>query len=150
MLARTHIAITIFFILLLLPLVQNQLFFIVFSLIATLLPDIDSKFSKLGKRKVFRLIQLFLKHRGILHSFVFLVFASLLLALFFPITVLPFLLGYGLHLIADAFTVSGVRLFYPSKTVYSGFIKTGARMETAVFVIFLMVDLFYLTSIIFN
>jgi len=150
MLARTHLAVTLLFVLLIFSFVQNPLSFVAFSLIATLLADIDSKFSKVGKRKVFRPVQFFLKHRGILHSFIFLFFVFLLLVLFFPVAALPFLLGYGLHLIGDAFTVSGERLFYPSKTVYRGFIKTGGRMETAIFVIFLMADLIYLTSIIFN
>jgi membrane-bound metal-dependent hydrolase YbcI (DUF457 family) len=150
MLAKTHLAITLFFSLLLAPFVQNQFCFIVISLVATLLPDIDSKFSELGKRKAFRLIQLFLKHRGILHSLLFLFFIAFLLILFLPSIALPFFLGYGIHLITDSFTVSGIKLFYPLKAVYYGFIKTGAIKETVIFWLFLIADFIYLTSIIFN
>lgn len=150
MLAKTHLAITLFFALLLSPFVQNSSFFIIFALFFTLFPDIDSKFSKVGKGKIFRLIQIFLKHRGILHSFIFLLGASLLLFLFFPIMALPFFVGYGIHLISDSFTVSGIRLFYPLNTVYYSVIKTGGSVEKIIFILFLIADVFYLTSIIFN
>ena len=149
MLAKTHLAITIFFVLIFLPYVFHTISFVIFSLIATLIPDIDSKFSKIGKNKGFRIIQLFLKHRGSLHSFFFLIFVTFLLVLFFPILSFPFFLGYGLHLITDSFTVSGIRLFYPFKLKYSGFIETGTRKETLIFVIFLFLNVF-LASIIFN
>ena len=141
MLAKTHLAITIFFIFLLLPFVQNQFIFIFFSILATFLPDVDSKFSAVGKNKGLRIVQIFLKHRGILHSFIFLFLITLFLILFFPVFSLPFFLGYGLHLIADSFTVSGVKLFYPFKKNYSGFVKTGTRRETFILIVFLVLDL---------
>jgi inner membrane protein len=150
MLAKTHLAITLFFALLLSQFVQNPSFFIVFSLFFTLFPDIDSKFSRVGKGKIFRLIQIFLKHRGILHSFIFLFFVSFLLFLFFPMIALPFFVGYGIHLISDSFTVSGIRLFYPLNIVYYGAIKTGGSVERVIFILFLIANLFYLTSIIFS
>jgi inner membrane protein len=132
-----------------LPFIQNQFIFIAFSLIAALLPDIDSKHSKFGKKISFRPIQIFLKHRGILHSFLFLFFITLLLFFFFPVLALPFLLGYGLHLVSDSLTISGVRLFYPWGKRYSGFIRTEGRVETFIFVAFLMADFYLFTSIIF-
>ena len=55
-----------------------------------------------------------------------------------------FMIGYLSHLIADSFTVSGVKLLYPFKRNYSGFIKTGTRRETSVLIIFLVLDLFLL------
>jgi len=149
MLAKTHLAITIFFVLIFLKYVSSPVYLVLFSILATFLPDIDSKFSKLGKNKGLRIIQIFLKHRGLLHSFFFLILITFLLVLFFPIIAFPFFLGYGLHLFADSFTISGVRLFYPFKLKYSGFIETGARKETFIFVIFLFLNVF-LASIIFN
>jgi len=146
MLAKTHLAITIFFVLIFLPFVLHPFSFILFSILASFIPDIDSKFSKLGKNKSFRIIQLFLKHRGVLHSFIFLFFITFIFVLFFPIVSLPFFLGYGLHIIADSFTVSGVKLFYPFKTTYSGFIKTGTRKETSILILFLALDLLVLSS----
>lgn len=150
MLAKTHLSITILFVLLFFSHISHKLSFVIFSLVATLIPDVDSQFSELGKKKVFRIFQLFLKHRGILHSILFLIILSVLLALFYPVAAFPFFLGYGLHLISDSFTVSGVRIFYPFKRVYSGVLRTGTRAETSVFVFFLILDIFVLASIIFS
>jgi len=149
MLAKTHLAITLFFVLLFLNYVSHPVSFVLCSILATFLPDIDSKFSKLGKNKGFRIIQLFLKHRGILHSLFFLILITFFLVLFFPVISFPFFLGYGLHLFADSFTISGIRLFYPFRLKYSGFIETGTRKEIFIFVIFLFLNVF-LASIIFN
>lgn len=150
MLIRTHLAITFLFVLLFLPKVVHLTSFVFLSLFATMLPDIDSSFSKIGKRKIFRIIQLFVKHRGILHSFLFLFFITWVLILFSPFLAFPFFLGYGLHLIADSFTLQGVRIFYPFKKTYSGPIKTGTRKETLIFLLFLFADIFILASIIFG
>jgi len=150
MLAKTHLSITLLFVLALLLHVYHPISFVLLSFLATLMPDIDSKFSELGKTRGLGIVQIFLNHRGILHSILFLFFITFLLILFFPVFAFPFFLGYGLHLIADSFTVSGVRLIYPSKKIYSGSIKTGTRKETIIFLVFLMMDIALLASITFN
>lgn len=149
MMARTHVLISLFFALLLLPEDSGKFLFVFVSIISSFLPDIDSKFSNIGKNKSFRIFQLFLKHRGILHSFLFLFLAVFLLFVFFPLLALPFLLGYGLHLIADSLTVSGIKLFYPFGRRFSGFIRTDGRIETTLFLGFLIGDIYLLTSILF-
>lgn len=150
MLLRTHLSITIFFVLFLLPFVDNKLVFIIVALIATFIPDVDSRFSTIGHKKIARILQLFTKHRGMIHSFTFLISLVFFLVLFFPRIALGFFLGYGLHLFADGFTVEGIRPFYPSKKKMSGRIRTGRRSETFVLVLFVIANLFLLFFRIFG
>jgi inner membrane protein len=148
MLIRTHIAIVIFFILFFVPLVENQAVFVLITLVATFLPDIDSRFSKLGQRKIFRPLQFFVKHRDFFHSFTFLFLITLFFALFWPIAALPFFLGYGIHLLADSFTVEGIKPFYPYRKTSSWRVRTGRRLETSLFVFFVLADLFMLVWVV--
>ena len=150
MLIRTHLLITLFFVLILLSSVENKVVFAVVALIATFIPDIDTKFSKLGKRKVFRPLQFFVSHRGFLHSFVFLGLVSFIFYLFLPIVMFPFALGYGLHLVADGFTIQGIKPFYPLKRRWHWKIKTGGKLEVVLFVGFLIADLLLLFSMMLN
>ena len=140
MLIITHLIITIFFILVFIDGVESgeKLIFILVALVSTYLPDIDLKTSKLGKKIIFRPLQLFVKHRGGFHSFTFLGIISFLMYIFYPIIMFPFILGYGLHLIADGLTKQGIKPFYPFKKKISWRIRTGGRFETVVFVIFLI------------
>ena len=140
MLIRTHLAITICGILLLFNYVNNQWVFVAVSLVATFIPDVDSRFSTFGHKYVARVLQILTKHRGMIHSFSFLFTITLLLVLFFPILALGFFLGYGLHLFADSFTPEGIKPFYPWKKKSSGFVTTGSKLEVVVFVVFVLVD----------
>ena len=142
MLFKTHLIITLFFSLLLFPFVENLLVFFIVAMISTCLPDIDSKFSVIGRKKTFRIIQLFTKHRGIFHSFSFLIVLGLILYFYFPLIWVGFCLGYGLHLLADCFTKRGLRVFYPLSFKIKGFIKSGGYFETFIFVVFLLGSLF--------
>lgn len=150
MLIRTHLLITLFFVLVLFSSVENKVVFVVVALIATFIPDIDTKFSKLGKKKVFRPLQFFVSHRGFLHSFIFLALISLIFYLFLPIVMLGFVLGYGLHLLADSFTIQGIKPFYPFKRRLHWKIKTGGKLEVVIFVGFLIADLLLLFSMMLN
>jgi inner membrane protein len=150
MLIRTHLAITLFFVLILFESVEHKLVFVVVALIATFIPDVDSKFSSLGKKKTFRIFQFFIKHRGVLHSFTFLLFITFILVLFFPVVALGFFLGYGMHLFADSFTKSGIKPFYPYWKKSSGNIKTGGRVEVIVLAFFVLVDLGLLFGVFFD
>jgi len=134
----------LFFVLLFISVVEYKFAFVLVALFATFIPDADSKFSTLGKRKSLRILQFFIKHRGVMHSFSFLILVTLVLVLFFPIISLGFFLGYGIHLLADSFTVQGIRPFYPLKKKSYGRIKTGKRSETIVFVFFLVGNLMLL------
>jgi len=150
MLIRTHLLITLFFVLIFLSSVENKVVFVVVALIATFIPDIDTKFSKLGKRKVFRPLQFFVSHRGFLHSFVFLGLVSFIFYLFLPIVMLGFALGYGSHLVADSLTIQGIKPFYPFKRRWHWRIKTGGKLEVVLFVGFLIADLLLLFSMMLN
>ena len=141
MLLRTHLAITILAVLLLISHVEHKILFVVVALIATLIPDIDSGVSTLGRKRYFAPIQFIINHRGILHSFTFLILATVVLALFLPLFALPFFLGYSLHLFADSFTIMGIKPFYPSHATSSGRIRTGGRIEKIIFTLFFLLDI---------
>ena len=144
MLIRTHLALSVLAIFLFLPHVSSKFLFIIVCLVATFIPDIDSGFSTLGKRGVFRVLQVFTKHRGFIHSFTFCLLISLILAVFWPVASLGFFLGYGLHLFSDSFTREGITPFWPYNKTSSWRLKTGGRIETSIFVFLLLADLFML------
>jgi len=152
MLTRTHIAISLFFILILINGISNQLDFVLITLIATLLPDIDTKFSKLGKKIFFRPIQFLVEHRGLFHSIIFLILIMLPFILFFPNLAFGFFLGYGLHLIADSLTIHGIQPFYPfkSKLKIRGFIRTGGILELSLFIILTVINVILISLMMLN
>jgi membrane-bound metal-dependent hydrolase YbcI (DUF457 family) len=150
MLIKTHVAITIFFVLLFFSVVEHKVSFVIVALLATFIADVDSQYSWLGKYKFFRFLQFFVKHRTIFHSFTFLILLTVFFVLFFPILAFPFFLGYASHLIVDSFTISGIRPFYPVKAVSSGKVRTGGKVETGIFVGFVLVDVFMILFRFFN
>ncbi len=150
MLGKQHILISLFFIL---PFAPSSIF-IVFFLIGSIFPDIDSDNSYVlqGNVKLFKskflgfishLIKYFfyypyalilslifrkklLKHRGVMHSIFPAILFSLLLSLINHVFGIAFLLGYLFHLFEDGLTKSGVCLFNPFKFLCMyGKIKTG-------------------------
>jgi membrane-bound metal-dependent hydrolase YbcI (DUF457 family) len=141
MLIRTHIALSMLVILLFLPHISNKFLFIGFGLLATFLPDIDSGFSTLGKNRGMKVLQVFTRHRGFIHSFTFCIMLSVLLAIFWPAACLGFFLGYSLHLFADSFTPEGVTPFWPYKGISKWYLKTGSRIETTFFISLAALDL---------
>lgn len=74
-----------------------------------------------------------MKHRGLLHSLTLCVGISSLLLVLLPISALPFFVGYGGHLLLDAFTIEGIRLWWPGAAEVKGAITTGSHMETGFF-----------------
>jgi len=148
MMLRTHLVITALAILLFLPHVSHEFIFIGVTLFATVLPDIDTGFSTIGKIKGGKIIQFFVRHRGIFHSFTFCVAISILFAIFLPILALPFFLGYSLHLFADSFTYEGIKPFWPSKKVSNWKLRTGSLTETSLFVFFLIADILFFIFIV--
>ena len=137
MMLRTHLAITALAILLFLSHISgwlDKLVFVVIAVVATYIPDIDSAFSTIGRAKTARIIQFFVKHRGMFHSFTFCIAVSLLFAFIVPVLALPFFVGYGFHLLADSFTLEGIKPFWPYKRQVSWTFKTGSVGETGLFV----------------
>lgn len=148
MLRKTHLAIGLAASLYFLPHVTNKIIFIPIVLIASILPDIDSGFSTLGERGIFKMVQMTTKHRGILHTYTFCIAVSILLTTVYPVAALPFFLGYSFHLLADSFTIRGIKPFWPLKMVTSGNIKTGGKAEKIIFFIFAMADSILLVSLL--
>jgi len=140
MMRRTHLAIGLAFALLFLPHVNNKLIFFLVVLISSLIPDIDSPNSTLGRHKVFRPLQWVSEHRGVFHSLTLGVVFALILALIWPILAFPFFLGYAAHLLSDSFTKDGITPFWPWKRNTRGPIRTGGASEYPVFIVFLVID----------
>jgi len=149
MLKRTHLAVGVFAILLFIQYVNNKLLFVFVALLATLLPDIDTAFSSVGKHKGFRFLQFFVAHRGPIHSFTFCIVVSFILALYFPAASLAFFLGYGVHLFVDSFTPEGIVPFWPYPKKSTWRLKTGSLVESSLFLIFVLVDIFLFVIIFF-
>jgi len=126
--------------------VTHQFAFILIVLAATVLPDIDSGFSALGRNWFAKPVQVLTSHRGFLHSYTFCIFVSIIISLAYPIAALPFFLGYSFHLLADSFTIQGIRPFWPLQVVSKGPVKTGGAVEDAIFWIFvILVGLFVIS-----
>jgi inner membrane protein len=136
MLIRTHLAGFIFVSLFFIEKISDPYVFLVAGLVSTFLPDLDSHTSKIGRHEFSRIITAFTKHRGFLHSLFFVLVVYLLLEIYFPVASFGFLMGYGLHLIFDCFTKRGIRLFYPLKFKVRGFIKSGGRIDSFLFLAF--------------
>jgi membrane-bound metal-dependent hydrolase YbcI (DUF457 family) len=127
----------------------NPFIFLIVSILATMIPDIDNKFSKIGHYKLSRIFNFFVKHRGITHSFSFLFIISCLIFLFFKEILFAFVFGYSLHLLADSLTIKGIMPLYPLKKRLKGKIKTGGIIENLIFVILLSGNLFLIFTLIY-
>lgn len=149
MLIKTHLAVTLFFVLILLPFVSYKIIFIGISLLATYIPDIDIKNSKIGRKIIFRPLQFFAKHRGAFHSFSFLFLITFILLMIIPRIALGFFVGYVSHLLADSLTISGIIPFPPWKKKISGNLRTGSSAEKILFFILLIADVLLIVKYIF-
>ncbi len=149
MLIRTHLAFVILLIMIFVRHVSDKPIFIIVALIATILPDIDTGFSHVGHKWYLKPVQIFVKHRGIIHSLTMAVFLSVLISIFYPVLSLGFFLGYSVHLFMDSFTKDGIQPFWPLKYKTSGPVKTGGRIEMSLFVTIVLVDiLIFIISLI--
>lgn len=115
--------------------------FIFVIMVGASLPDIDMHKSKVGGlMKPFSfLINLFLGHRGLIHS---LLMAFLMYFLFWALFGLNYaaaiFIGYSSHLFLDAFTPKGIRPFWPLRAKLNGMIKSGGILEIGLFFLFLV------------
>ena len=83
------------------------------------------------------------KHRGLFHSFTFCILVTFILTLYWPDLAFPFFLGYGLHLLADSWTVEGIKPFWPMKLVSRGNVKVGGTIENTLFLVFVLMDILF-------
>lgn len=149
MFLRTHLMMTLFFFLLFFQYIPNFILFLPIALFATIIPDIDNKFSRIGHYKLSRIFNFFVKHRGITHSFTFLFIISFFIFLFFKEILFAFVFGYSSHLLADSLTISGIMPFYPLKKKLKGKIKTGGIIENLIFAILFLGNLFLVFILIY-
>jgi inner membrane protein len=148
MLFRTHFVFAIFVGLIFFEFLEisfyEKIIFGIFLLLATLFVDIDSKQSKLGSYWIFRPIQLFFSHRGMIHSFLIAVVLSLVIYFFSSSAGIGFFIGYICHLFLDFFTKRGIFLFWPiykKKFCLIG-LNSGGIIEEVLFVLLLLCDIF--------
>ena len=148
MLFPTHILLGIFFFLLVEPYFSgNEILFLLFVLIGSVLPDIDEKHSKavqwtglLGD-----IISFFSKHRGFFHSLFFAVIITLLVKyLLGEMYAGALFLGLISHLLGDALTKNGLPILYPFSFRVKGWIKTngwGEKFVQVFILVFLMIKI---------
>ncbi len=131
-----------------LPKVVHQTSFVFVFLIATLLPNLDALTS--GKRGfLFMPLKFFLKKRGFLHSFTFCFIITFILTWVLPIYAFPFFLGYGIHLLLDAWNIEGIKPFWPFRVVSKGRLTTGGNFENILFYCFIVADLVTMSLLFF-
>jgi len=152
MLTRTHFIFSIFIFLIIFPYLEfNKIIFLIFLLIGTLLPDVDTSRSRIGRKFYFRPLQWFVKHRGIFHS---LVFGLIIFGIIYSFNVsagFGFFTGWILHLFLDCFTKAGVQVFWPiyNKKVGLRILKSGGLFEEILFVLLLLIDIFLVGRLLF-
>lgn len=140
MIIKTHLVIGLAVFLFFVGHVNSKVILFFSVIFATMLPDIDSTNSFIGHYRIFRPLQVFTRHRGMLHSFSFCFLASLIVAIVFPKAGLGFFLGYSFHLLADSFTIDGIRPFWPSQIEISGFVRSGGKFDGLLYVFFVLLD----------
>ncbi|MBN2459666.1 metal-dependent hydrolase [Candidatus Woesearchaeota archaeon] len=119
----------------------SQSLFIGAIILGSLFPDIDSATSFIGKRM--KLVSLFFKHRGAIHSLPVMAACTML---FFIITgnayyTMAFLLGYLSHLLIDSLTPMGVAWMWPSKKRIRGALRTTGIFDFLLLLFFTALDL---------
>lgn len=105
--------------------------------LASLLPDIDSSSSKIGRKM--KLVGKLFGHRGFLHTPLFL---SLFLLVSNEGVKWSFIIGILSHLFLDLMNRGGVMLFWPvsKKKFKLANLKCGAWFEGSIVILFLMLE----------
>lgn len=138
MMFKTHRVIIILICLILFTFIDVSMvsgfLFLIIAIIASMMPDIDNPYSKIGKN--IKLVGHLFMHRGFFHSLLALFLFSYLFSLFFsPFYTTAFFIGYLSHLFLDSLTTKGIYLLYPFDFKLRGFFKTNALFEKSVFVV---------------
>lgn len=110
----------------------NEIIFFLLVMLGSLLPDIDEKDSKINQwfGIVGKVVARIFSHRGFLHSIFFFLILGLLMAYFFNrYYAYALMLGYLAHLIGDAISLQGVKIFHPFQWKVRGPMKVGGVME---------------------
>lgn len=122
---------------------------ILISGLGSVLPDIDTTSRSIATKITFsKRKNIYLKHRGIMHSLMvpFLIYLFYWL-IFKNNTILPFIVGYLSHLFLDMFTPMGVPLFMPfynKRMRFPLLIKTGSLQDYILGAVFYLLFLLFL------
>jgi inner membrane protein len=111
---------------------QSPILFILLTIFATLIVDIDHAHSKAGKllQPFSYILKWLFGHRGLLHSILVPICIFLILTfLNYSEEAIAILIGYTSHIAMDLLTPAGVRIFYPLKFKIHGPIKVGSWAE---------------------
>lgn len=165
MLGRTHAAIGTFtaFVLTRPAATVDYVVVIGFAYLGSLIPDIDTKNSKIKHSFSFwiifiglflyldKIIELLIlafvilvsskfKHRTFTHSILGLLVFSMAIGLLYPNGLLVFAIDYLMHLLSDSLTIHGVPYLYPfsNKCYGSKLIKTGSSTDKGIGRIFIL------------
>lgn len=119
----------------------SQAAFIGAIILGSLFPDIDSATSLIGSK--LKLVSLFFKHRGAIHSLPVLAVCTMV---FFLLSnnayySIAFLLGYLFHLLIDSLTPKGVAWLWPSKKRIRGALRTTGIFDILFLLFFIALDL---------
>ncbi len=151
---KTHLAFGLFLGLLYLNYaeVQNKLLFILFVMLGSALPDIDTASSKIGKKAwpLSKLIEIFLGHRGIFHSIWLITLIPGIVYLYISkIYGIALFIGYFSHVLMDGFTKKGINFLNPFLELrLSGFLETGSLLEKMIFVVIALIDVFLMLKML--
>lgn len=118
-----HVAINLF---LYLSMFSPNIPNIIGLILGSLLPDIDTPHSILGRYNIF---SYFMSHRGITHTLLGLAIFSFLVYGIFPNTAKGFIFGYYLHLLMDFLTPQGIMWLYPFNKKYFSVWKRKSRIS---------------------
>ena len=152
---KTHLAFGLFCGLMFLPNIDvfSRFIFMGIVLIGSLMPDVDTPESKLG-RKV-PLLSTFFRflagHRGIFHSvFAAAAFSGLVWVFVNPTYGTALFVGYASHLVIDCLTKNGINFLHPiSNFRISGFITTGGMSENLLLIGIVVVDVWKIVETFF-
>ena len=124
------------------------------GVIGALIPDICHTKSKIGRRLpiLSAVISSVFGHRTFTHSLLFLLITAFAAHLYFTNQSILFglMAGMASHLLLDAGTVNGIKLFFPSaiKVRLPLYIKTGGKAEQVVLAVLTVVSCYFIANLI--
>ncbi|OLQ53378.1 metal-dependent hydrolase [Bacillus licheniformis] len=122
--------------------------------IGALIPDICHTKSKIGRRLpiLSAVVSSVFGHRTFTHSLLFLLITAFATHLYFAdqSILVGLMAGMASHLLLDAGTVNGIKLFFPSaiKVRLPLYIKTGGKAEQVVLAVLTVVSCYFIANLI--
>jgi inner membrane protein len=122
----------------------NEYAFLLILAVASVLPDIDTAHSLLGRRV--KVVSMAFSHRGVIHSLFAMVIFGIIFILFLPNAyyLAALIMGYFSHLMLDSLTPMGLPLFWPRRKRVNGSLKTFGFFDWLLLIIFFSLDVIIL------